>query len=55
MLKASPKPEVSTKYKARPSLNKASSSPDNITPNSDMGMDLKFETWVENKKNYNFD
>ena len=51
--KASPKLEASPEYKASPSLNEASPSPDNITPDSGMGMDLESESWAENKENYN--
>lgn len=46
------------KTNTKPVINfepKASSSPDIITHNSDMRMDLESESWVENKEKYSSD
>ena len=51
--KANLEPEVGFELEVNSSLGETGPSPDNITPKSDMGIDLEPESWVENEEDYN--
>ena len=53
--KANFESKVGFKSEISSSLSKARPSPDNITPDPNMGIDLEPESWVENEEDYSSD